>query len=328
MDKCPHCGEQVETTDNYCRCCGKSFEEWEAEEGFPEPNPERGLSTLAMIKEAFLSFYKPMPLHITPSKAIFTDRFPAPLTPYLGLAVGMLATGLLVAYGGEWYTYLGLTIGGYATPVILLFWVFRSDRYEREPLALVAYCFGWGAFIGIAAAILNSVITVPYLGAGGAGFVEEPLKILGVYLIAKSRFIKSEFNDHLDGMVYGAAAGAGFAGLENFFYIYQMVTQGIYAPFTAILIRSITAFMHISWTAIAGRSLGLAKVIKGSIGLRDLIPGVTLAATLHLFWNISPSIIAFTIILPFTVETLRMQIKMALEDETRWGFQCFPPDEH
>lgn len=328
LTKCPKCGESVDEEDKYCACCGTSLEVWESEQGFSEPDPNRSLNVLTMFKEAVMSFYNPMPLEVKPSTAVFSKRQPRNLTPYLGWAILMLSMGLIMAYGGLWYHYIGVTIAGYAAPLVLLVWIFRSDRYESEPLALVAYCFGWGAFSGIAAAILNQVITAPYLGVGGAGFIEEPLKILGVFFVARGVYVKAEFNDHLDGMVYGAAAGAGFAGLENFYYISQMVTTGSIAPIVAILIRSLTAFMHISWTAIAGRSLGVAKVIKGGVGWADLIPGVALAAILHAIWNLSSGGLAFIILFPLTIVALRTQIKTALEDEARWGFLCFPPDEN
>ena len=246
---------------------------------------------------------------------------------YAVSAVILLLTGLGVSYGGEWLTYIGFTIAGYAVPLIVLAYIVRSDIYEREPLAIVAYCFGWGAFSGIIAGVLNSLITGPFLGAGGAGFIEEPLKIWGVYQIAKSARMKNEFNDHLDGIIYGAAAGAGFAGLENFWYITDMVLNNAYPALFAIFIRSLTGVMHISWSAIAGRSLGVAKATRGEIKSSDMLPGVLVAAFIHFLWNTVSGDISLLIILPFTLGGLRNMIKAAVDDEKRWGFEFFAPDE-
>lgn len=280
----------------------------------------------SLLREAFRSLFSPSPVRAPPNASVFADRQQAPLTPYLIWAVLLLFMGLGVSYGGEWMSYMGFTLAGYAAPILLLVWMVRGDRYEREPLALVAYCFGWGAFIGIAAGVLNAVVTAPLLGVGGAGFIEEPLKALGVYLVARGR-LGSEFNDHLDGMVYGAAAGAGFAGLENFWYINEMIVNNSFPAIQAVLVRSMTAFMHIAWTATAGRSLGLAKALKGEVQLSDLAPGVLVAALIHMVWNTVPPFIAFGFILPFMVESLRRQIRTALDDERRWGYECFAPDE-
>jgi RsiW-degrading membrane proteinase PrsW (M82 family) len=191
----------------------------------------------------------------------------------------------------------------------------------------VAYCFGWGAFSGIIAGILNVLVTAPYLGAGGAGLIEEPIKIIGVYWIARNTRLKNEFNNHLDGMVYGAAAGAGFAGIENFWYITEMVFHGAYPPLLAVFIRSFTGVMHIVWSAMAARSLGLAKALKGNISQVDMVPGTIVSAVLHFVWNTAPSIFSLGVLFPFTINSFRNMIKTALMDEENWGYEEFAPDE-
>lgn len=290
-------------------------------------SPENQKTLMEGMVEAFTALLRPTPINKAPSSAVFLERQPKPLTGYAVGAVVLLLLGLGVSYGGEWMTYIGFTIAGYAAPIILLSYIVRADIFEREPLAIVAYCFGWGAFSGILAGILNTIFLTNFIGAGGAGFIEEPLKIYGVYRIATSTRAKEEFNDHLDGIIYGAAAGAGFAGLENFWYIYDMVINGAYPAVFAILIRSITGIMHICWSAIAGRSLGVAKATKGYIEKRDMLPGVLVAAIIHFIWNSSSGDISLLILLPFTLAGLRNMIKAAVEDERKWGFEFFAPDE-
>ena len=174
------------------------------EKGIKE-KPNYNISMMEMISEAFNSLFHPAPLALQPSSSVFLNRSQKSVNRYFVSALILLVTGLVVSYGGEWLTYIGFTLAGYAVPLLLLVYVVHSDRYEHEPIALVAYCFGWGAFSGILAGILNSVITAPFLGAGGAGFIEEPIKIIGVYLIVRNTRLSNEFNDHLDGLVYGAA---------------------------------------------------------------------------------------------------------------------------
>jgi RsiW-degrading membrane proteinase PrsW (M82 family) len=326
IDKCPHCGADVGPGDAYCACCGKSLTEWIEGQGYKSGELPR-LGILDMVKESVRSLFNPSPVQAPPNTSVYLNRPSQSLTPYIVGALSLFAVGLMVTYGEEWMTYIGFTLAGYAAPLVYLVYMVRSDRYEREPLALVAYCFGWGAFSGIAAGVLNTIITGPFLGVGGAGFIEEPLKIFGVYLIASSSRVGDEFNDHIDGMVYGAAAGAGFAGLENFWYLYEMIVNLQYPALTAILLRSTTAFMHLAWSAVAGRSLGLAKTLKGRIELVDLVPGVAVAAALHMIWNLSDPLIAFAVILPFMLFSLRQQVRTGLRDEERWGYQCFAPDE-
>lgn len=317
---------QVQSDAIFCQNCGFRIGDWNQAQVQKQENVQPS-SLLGDTSKAFMSLVRRTPVLSAPSSAVFLERHPRSLMRYAVGAVLFLFGGLAISYGGEWLTYIGFTVSGYAVPIIVLFYIVRSDIYEREPLAIVAYCFGWGAFSGILAGGLNSLITEPFLGVGGAGLIEEPLKIYGVYQIAKSARMRNEFNDHLDGIIYGAAAGAGFAGLENFWYISQMVLTQDFPPLFAVFIRSITGVMHIGWSAIAGRSLGLAKATKGKIEMRDMIPGLIVAAFLHFLWNTMSGDISLFLVLPFTLGGLRNMISAAVEDEKRWGFEFFAPDE-
>ncbi len=301
------------------------MQEWAQAQSLKEELEQPSL--VAETVKAFMALVRRTPLQIAPSSTVFLERQPGSMLAYAASAVVLLIGGLGMSYGGEWLTYIGLTVAGYAVPMVVLAYIVRSDVYEREPIVIVAYCFGWGAFSGVLAGVLNTIITEPFLVAGGAGLIEEPLKIWGVYQIAKSARMRNEFNDHLDGIIYGAAAGAGFAGLENFWYISEMVLNNAYPALFAIVIRSITGVMHISWSAIAGRSLGVAKATRGEIRRSDMLPGILVAAGIHFLWNTLSTDIAFFLILPFTLGGLRNMIAAAVEDEKRWGFEFFAPDE-
>ncbi len=277
--------------------------------------------------EAIRSLFKPSQVLSPPSGAVFTKRSSKPLLRYLCAAIILTVSGLFLSYGQDWIKYLGYTISGYGAPVFYLIWMVRNDRYEREPLSLIAFAFGWGTFCGIFAAILNVLIAVPLLGTPGAAFVEEPLKLFGVYWLARHSKLGSELNDHLDGMIYGAAAGAGFAGLENLYYITDMIFSGGSPLVLAVAIRSATAFNHIAWSAIAGRSLGLAKAIRGDSHLRDMIPGLIVVIPLHFMWNFFSPVLTILVLLPYTVSVLFKQVRAAQKDEERWGFLTSAPVE-
>ena len=107
--------------------------------------------------------------------------------------------------------------------------VYVLDLYEREPMSLLVAAFVWGASPrrrSPRSATLGGVSTVARLGgpefaarwtaALTAPFVEEILKGCGVvliYLIARD-----EVDDVMDGFVYGAICGLGFAVVEDVFY--------------------------------------------------------------------------------------------------------------
>ncbi|MFP3951320.1 MAG: PrsW family glutamic-type intramembrane protease [Candidatus Bathyarchaeia archaeon] len=320
---CALCGKELDPEDKFCSRCGARIVD---QTQIQEEGKASEISTFALVQEAVGSLFNPSPVGPPPSSAVYRNRPPRPLTRYLIAAIILTAFGLFAGYGEEWTRYLGLTIGGYAAPLAYLAWIFRSDRYEREPLSLVLYMFGWGALAGILASILNAFV-LPVFGVPGAAFVEEPLKILGVYLLSRRSEMGSELNDHLDGMVYGAAAGAGFAGLENLYYILQMVMSGGVPAVAAILVRTATSMGHIAWSAFVGRSMGLAKALRGRSRLRDLIPGLMIAIPLHFLWNSLPPLLGLGTILPFITYALTRQVDQAIKDEEGWGYRFHAPDE-
>ena len=125
-----------------------------------------------------------------------------------------------------------------APSLFLLTFFYLKDRYEREPLQHILMAFGLGLYAMIAASgIAGTVETwVPreWLLTGGepaklfdafvlSGFVEELAK--WVVLIA-AVYHWEEFDEPLDGVVYGVAVALGFATLENFLFVAMMRTCG------------------------------------------------------------------------------------------------------
>jgi RsiW-degrading membrane proteinase PrsW (M82 family) len=120
---------------------------------------------------------------------------------------------------------------------IYIFLVRSVDRYEKEPPLYLAYAFIWGAVPAIIAAlVLQIAFSIPVMllfgdatlqselvqAAVGAPVSEEILKGMAVALIYLTQ--RQEFDGWVDGMVYGAMAGFGFAYVENIFYL--MGTSG------------------------------------------------------------------------------------------------------
>jgi len=280
-----------------------------------------------LITEAFSNLFKPTTIPQTPSCAIYERREPSPLGRYTVMAALFLFGGMVLSFGNVWYQYLGLSIAGFSAPFLFLVWMVRNDRYELEPLPLIAYTFGWGAFCAVFAGILNVYLFIPIFGIPGAAFAEEPLKILGVYWLATQKANETEFNDHLDGMIYGAAVGAGFAGLENFYYLYTGIHVDSVPFLTAIALRSAASLNHIVWSAIAGRSLGLAKALRGYNTRSDILSGLFVAISLHFLWNYSDPLFALFLLLPFNLWSLSNMVKTAQQDEQNWGFTTKAPVE-
>src|ERR687891_94535 len=138
----------------------------------------------------------------------------------------------------------------YALPVFLF--VYLLDLYEREPLSLVIGAILWGAVAATTLAVLANLgwgaviaqsldpeVAARWVPALTAPWTEEILKAAGVvliYLIARG-----EIDDIMDGFVYGAMVGLGFAVVENVFYfiaVFGGETEGVLIGFFLRVIAS------------------------------------------------------------------------------------------
>jgi RsiW-degrading membrane proteinase PrsW (M82 family) len=187
-----------------------------------------------------------------------------------------------------------------AVPAIgLAAYVYSTDVTSSEPLSLLVATFLLGVLTANFAAVLNTVLR-PYFQVLGflgtalffyivVGPVEEVVKLLAVRLYA---YTDERFDAVLDGTVYGAMAGLGFAVIENALYITrQLPDQGLDVGLGLIgvgggitAIRALAGPGHVIYSAIAGYYLGLAKFNPGNRG-PIVVKGILLAAFVHATYN-------------------------------------------
>lgn len=153
--------------------------------------------------------------------------------------------------------------------VLLFYW---ADRYEREPAWLAAVAFVWGAAPAVIASLIAELIFAIPVGdertllaseiissALVAPIIEEIAKglaLLGIFL-----FVRREFDGVLDGLLYGALIGFGFAMTENFLYFIGAFAEGGFGSLTfVIFLRTIIfGLNHAVYTAFTGIGFGLAR---------------------------------------------------------------------
>lgn len=162
-----------------------------------------------------------------------------------------------------------------------LFW--WLDRYEKEPWGLFAAAFLYGCFPAV---ILSIILEVAVGGSDAfattivAPIVEEGVKGAAVLLI----FLlwRREFDGVLDGILYGAVVGLGFAMVENFFYF--MDTSG--NPMVIFLRAIVFGMNHAFFTAFTGAALGLARQSRWRSSWLLLFPlGLLIAMAFHAIHN-------------------------------------------
>jgi len=153
--------------------------------------------------------------------------------------------------------------------------VWWGDRYEKEPLGLLAITFVWGAIPAILISLVaEALFGIPLAGlqaerlanvleaSAMAPIVEEVAKgvaILGVFLL-----FRREFDDLLDGVVYGALVGIGFGMTENLIYFVSSFLEGGWTDLgVVIFLRSVVfGLNHAFFTAFTGAGFGLARLAR------------------------------------------------------------------
>ncbi|MGZ5349682.1 MAG: PrsW family intramembrane metalloprotease [Actinomycetota bacterium] len=236
-------------------------------------------------------------------------RFLQPRLPAFWLYMVLLvATGVVAVAqeavfrdaspGGFALSWLLLAV--YALPVFFL--VYLLDLYEREPLSLMVAAFLWGAIVATTlSAIANGGWGLVVARVGGpefaarwtaaltAPFVEETIKGLGVvmiYLIARD-----EFDDVMDGFVYGAVCGLGFAIVEDVVYFAVVFGGGIGGVLQGFFLRVVASglYSHVLYTGIVGMAVGIVVSRRSSATLgRRLLQAAGLCAVAvfaHFLWN-------------------------------------------
>ena len=128
--------------------------------------------------------------------------------------------------------------------VLLMFYIYKRDTFQKEPWPLLLKAFGFGVLAALldmlVASALSFVIPKPDGSLMGDAFYnafvcaaipEEFCKLLMLYLCI---WKNPHFDEYYDGLEYAAFVGLGFAGIENVMYIFQgglglAVGRGIFA---------------------------------------------------------------------------------------------------
>lgn len=193
---------------------------------------------------------------------------------------------------------IGLVCATIPVPLYLML-VLWIDRYESEPLWMLATAFFWGALVAVLIALVFNTasslwvaVVTESMEAGkafgavvSAPIVEETAKACILFVLF---FKKDEFDGVVDGIVYAAMAGLGFAMTENIQYYGRAVMDSGSSGLTAVLILrgTLSPFAHPLFTSLTGIGLGLARQ-SSNIFVKLIMPvlGLLMAISMHAIWN-------------------------------------------
>ena len=216
----------------------------------------------------------------------------------IALVLGLLVLLVIGIETGPVALLLGLVAATIPVPlyVVLVLWI---DRYEAEPLWMLATAFFWGALIatffafllnttsgGIVTALADAKAGEAFAAVISAPIVEEIGKAIILFIFFFWR--KDEFDGVIDGIVYASMAALGFAMTENILYYGKAAAMGGGGALTlTVVIRGFFApFSHPLFTSLTGIGLGLARQ-SSNIAIKVLTPvvGLLMAIFMHSIWN-------------------------------------------
>lgn len=177
-------------------------------------------------------------------------------------------------------------------------YIWHIDVTTGEPLSLLVATFLLAILFAMFAAVVNTYLQPAFGVLPGfiglalffflvVGPVEETVKLLAVRLFS---YRDPRFDAVIDGAVYGAAAGLGFATIENAIYITRGLETGlagievIGAAGDTAAVRALAGPGHVLYSAIAGYYLGLAKFNREDAG-PIVVKGLLIAAVFHALYN-------------------------------------------
>lgn len=158
--------------------------------------------------------------------------------------------------------YYSLLFGIAILPVVvLMLYIYRQDKYQKEPVKSLAKAF----FGGIAAILIDLILvagidavfagtafakTVFFSAFMEAGIPEELSKFLIFMILIWN---DKNFDEYFDGIVYASFIGLGFACLENIDYVMS------YGFGTGVVRALISVPGHFLFGVLLGYFLSLAK---------------------------------------------------------------------
>lgn len=201
------------------------------------------------------------------------------------VVVALVAGATEPILAGTTLVLVGVVLALVPTALWLIFF-YVQDRLEPEPKRYVIGVFLVGALLASAIGfpIIRNVFRVQdwisfsflvtLLGSILiVGFVEEFLKYAAVRY---SVYLLPEFDERMDGILYGTAAGLGYATMLNINYVVDSggVDLGI-----GVIRIVVTALAQASFAGITGYFLGRAKFEEEQVWWLPL--GLTIAAVLN-----------------------------------------------
>ena len=202
----------------------------------------------------------------------------------LGFAIGYLH------YHNEGLIPGFVLVGTFAVPVATLTLFFELNTPRNISLYRVAILLSLGGLVSMLISLIGYDISgLRGIGPCSAGIIEELAKLTALLVITRG----SRFKYILNGMLFGAAVGAGFGSFESAgVALHILAREGPHSMLENVALRGMLApLMHVPWTAMVGAALWRAKLRRtttfAALAEPQFLKVLLLAMLLHILWNVS-----------------------------------------
>ncbi|HZV70226.1 MAG TPA: PrsW family glutamic-type intramembrane protease [Saprospiraceae bacterium] len=226
--------------------------------------------------------------------------------PWVFLRTFIAAAVIYFIFVQAWHQYENeklipglIMVGSFAVPISALIFFFEMNARKNVSLYQVIRLLFLGGIISIVVSLifydLSDGMKLDWLGASLAGLAEEPGKLMALIIVVNI----TKYRYTLNGLLFGAAIGTGFAAFESAGYALQAVFfTGSSGPMLESIMHRgmLSPFGHIIWTAMCGAALW--KIKGGNQFKFEMLQDprfyrvFIMAVILHMIWN-SPIVLPF-----------------------------------
>ena len=329
--KCPHCQCVLEGDDTLagqtvsCGSCNREFVVSQTVVGISEPETNfytllgveklHGFTLGRFFAQVFRAHSRDEAEDVfacgtvatTPPIGNIRTVWPMPWLFSRIFLFGVLLMGILLVFLQKYSRYqesaawlgagvLFTIIGAFTTPVATMILLFECNIPRNISSFAVIKWFFLGGCISMFLTLFihelplfSDLTRSGIMGASIAGLTEEPAKLLAVVLLAGGVL---KYRYRINGLIIGAAVGAGFAAFETLGYItlMSMADESGAAAWETMILRGLVApFMHVLWTAITAWALWRVKgdrKFRFSMFLdKRFLKVFVCSVILHIVWN-------------------------------------------
>ena len=326
---CPECGKIVKHTDAVCPDCGYPLQKKNAQ-SIINDNLDKITGARSKNYVTFKDLFKntfskhteeeldevficggekttPALKDVDPTKAtawVYFKILVFFILAYIPVRIGF------ITYGNSNFLPAMIMLSAFAVPVTVLIFFYEINIFRNIPFYKVMKYFILGGALSLIVAILffsldfNTDIST-FDGALMVGVIEEIAKAA---IVAFFLFKEKRSNYILNGLLIGAAVGAGFAAFETAGYILNYgLKGGLQSMLEVIKVRGILApGGHVAWAAIEGAALmyvkGFDKLDKRHINDKRFLLICLIPIVLHGIWDMPINLPYY--ILPLTLTLL------------------------